>query len=257
MRWWTPARRKLSCSTISRAAAARISTSRCRAAVCGSSRATSATPARGPRHRGRRTSSFIRRPSASRSAPKSRGWPRKCWSTAPSTCSRPRSAPACGRSSPLRRPRSTGWPRAFPTTETHHPYENRTIYGAAKLFNEGVASQLQRDVRPRLRGVALFQRLWPAHGRLRRLHRSADPVDGRDRRRHAAAHLRRRQQTRWISSHVEDIARANMLAAVSAGHRRVFNIGTGVETSLTRPGPNAAVASCNRRCAAASPRRAR
>src|SRR3954452_13290407 len=26
----------------------------------------------------------------------------------------------------------------FPTTETHHPYANDTIYGAAKVFNEGM-----------------------------------------------------------------------------------------------------------------------
>lgn len=26
----------------------------------------------------------------------------------------------------------------FPTTEAHHPYNNRTIYGAAKTFNEGL-----------------------------------------------------------------------------------------------------------------------
>src|ERR1700730_3506904 len=26
----------------------------------------------------------------------------------------------------------------FPTTERHHPYNNRTIYGAAKCFNEGL-----------------------------------------------------------------------------------------------------------------------
>ncbi len=26
----------------------------------------------------------------------------------------------------------------FPTTEEHHPYNNRTIYGAAKAFNEGL-----------------------------------------------------------------------------------------------------------------------
>src|SRR5262249_45998338 len=28
----------------------------------------------------------------------------------------------------------------FPTTERHHPYNNRTLYGAANLMNEGIAS---------------------------------------------------------------------------------------------------------------------
>ena len=27
----------------------------------------------------------------------------------------------------------------FPTDEKHHPYNNRTLYGAAKLMNEGIA----------------------------------------------------------------------------------------------------------------------
>src|SRR6478609_9396305 len=27
----------------------------------------------------------------------------------------------------------------FPTTERHHPYNNRTLYGAAKVMNEGIA----------------------------------------------------------------------------------------------------------------------
>src|SRR4051794_10439448 len=31
-----------------------------------------------------------------------------------------------------------GLAESFPTTETHHPYNNRTIYGAAKVFNEGL-----------------------------------------------------------------------------------------------------------------------
>src|SRR5690606_32402876 len=31
-----------------------------------------------------------------------------------------------------------GLAESFPTTEDHHPYNNRTIYGAAKAFNEGL-----------------------------------------------------------------------------------------------------------------------
>ena len=37
------------------------------------------------------------------------------------------------------RPRSTGRPTTFPTDERHHPYNNRTLYGAAKLMDEGIA----------------------------------------------------------------------------------------------------------------------
>ena len=32
-----------------------------------------------------------------------------------------------------------GLAEAFPTTERHHPYNNRTLYGAAKVMNEGIA----------------------------------------------------------------------------------------------------------------------
>src|SRR5919198_604269 len=32
-----------------------------------------------------------------------------------------------------------GAAESFPTPETHHPYGNRTLYGAAKLLNEGTA----------------------------------------------------------------------------------------------------------------------
>ena len=55
-----------------------------------------------------------------------------------------------------------GLAEEFPTTESHHPYNNRTLYGAAKVFNEGHVAQLSRHVRPELRGVAVFQRLWAA-----------------------------------------------------------------------------------------------
>ena len=44
----------------------------------------------------------------------------------------------CARWSPPPRPRSTAWRSSFPTTEAHHPYDNRTLYGAAKLFSEGL-----------------------------------------------------------------------------------------------------------------------
>ena len=35
----------------------------------------------------------------------------------------------------------------FPTTEAQHPYNNRTLYGAAKAFNEGLLPLLQRHAR--------------------------------------------------------------------------------------------------------------
>ena len=85
--------------------------------------------------------------------------------------------------SPRRRPRSTGWPSEFPTGERHHPYANRHALRRGEGVQRGPAAQLPRDDRARLRRAALLQRLRPADGRLRRLHRGAGPLDGADRRR--------------------------------------------------------------------------
>ena len=71
-----------------------------------------------------------------------------------------------------------GLAESFPTREDHHPYDNRTFYGAAKLFNEGILRSVLRHVRTQLRRAALLQRLRTAHGRPRRLHRGAGPLDG-------------------------------------------------------------------------------
>ena len=78
----------------------------------------------------------------------------------------------------------------FPTAEDHHPYANDTLYGAAKVFNEGLLRSYHAMNGPRLRRAALLQRLRPAHGRARPLHRGAGALDGADRRRQAAADLR-------------------------------------------------------------------
>ena len=93
-----------------------------------------------------------------------------------------------------------GLAESFPTTEAHHPYNNRTIYGAAKAFNEGLLRSFAEMYGLQLRRAALLQRLRPAHGRPRRLHRGAHPLDGAHRRRPGADHLRRRQRRRWTSS---------------------------------------------------------
>jgi UDP-glucose 4-epimerase len=92
-----------------------------------------------------------------------------------------------------------GMAERFPTDESHPPYDNNTLYGAAKLFGEG----LLRSTRERsgLDYVALapVQRLRPADGHRRRLHRGAHPLDGAHRTRTRAGHLRRRRASRWTS----------------------------------------------------------
>ncbi|MBI1759638.1 MAG: SDR family NAD(P)-dependent oxidoreductase [Actinobacteria bacterium] len=120
---------------------------------------------------------------------------------------------------------------AFPTPETQHPYHNDTLYGAAKVFNEGMLRSFHA-----MRGldyVALryFNVYGPrmdAHGKytevlirwMERIAVGAAPLifgDGA-------------QTMDFV--HVVDIARANILAARSAATDATVNIAAGVETSL-------------------------
>ncbi len=93
-----------------------------------------------------------------------------------------------------------GLAEEFPTTESQHPYANDTLYGAAKVFNEGLLRSFHAMKRARLRRAALLQRLRPADGRARPLHRGARPLDGAHQRRPAAADPRRPASRRWTSS---------------------------------------------------------
>ncbi len=85
-----------------------------------------------------------------------------------------------------------GLAEEFPTDETHHPYANDTLYGAAKTFNEGLLRSFHAMAGARLRRAALLQRVRPADGHPRRLHRGARALDGADRGRRFAADPRRR-----------------------------------------------------------------
>ena len=119
----------------------------------------------------------------------------------------------------------------FPTTETHHPYANRTLYGAAKLFNEGLLRSFN-DMYG-LDYVAL--RYFNVYGPRMDVHGAYTEV-----------------LIRWMDAiaagrpplifgdgtdtadfvHVADVARANLLAASAPVTDSVFNIGTGIETTL-------------------------
>jgi len=121
----------------------------------------------------------------------------------------------------------------FPTDEQHDPYANRTIYGAAKLFNEGLLRSFNEMYG--LHYVAL--RYFNVYGPRMDLFGAYTEV-----------------LIRWVEAiaagrpprifgdgadtmdfiHVEDIARANLLAASSPATDAVFNVGTGVETSLNQ-----------------------
>ena len=124
-----------------------------------------------------------------------------------------------------------GLAEEFPTAETHHPYANRTLYGAAKLFNESLLRSFH-DMNG-LDYVTL--RYFNVYGPRMDMYGAYTEV-----------------MIRWIEAiaagrppvifgdgkttmdfvHVEDIARANILAASSPATDTVLNVGSGRETSL-------------------------
>lgn len=119
----------------------------------------------------------------------------------------------------------------FPTEETHHPYGNDTLYGAAKAFNEGlmrscVATQGLNYVA--LRYFNVYGPRMDTHGVytevlvrwMERLEAGQPPL----------IHGTGEHTMDFI--YIEDIARANILAATGDATDQVFNVATGVETSL-------------------------
>jgi UDP-glucose 4-epimerase len=119
----------------------------------------------------------------------------------------------------------------FPTTESHHPYNNRTIYGAAKAFNEGLLRSFAEMYG--LRYVAL--RYFNVYGPRMDVHGVYTEVLIRWMERIAAGQapiiLGDGTQTMDFV-HVHDIARANLAAAKSDVTDEVFNVASGIETSL-------------------------
>jgi len=119
----------------------------------------------------------------------------------------------------------------FPTTEIQHPYNNRTLYGAAKAFNEGLLRAFNDTHGLDYVALRYFNVYGPRmdiHGRytevlvrwMERLARGEPPIifgDG--------------QQTMDMI-HVRDVARANILAAVAPASDVALNVASGTETSL-------------------------
>lgn len=119
----------------------------------------------------------------------------------------------------------------FPTDERHHPYNNRTIYGVAKTFNEGLLRSFAEM--KGLRYVAL--RYFNVYGPRMDVHGLYTEVLIRWMERIAAGqppiiHGDGMQTLDFV--HVQDIARANILAAKSQVTDEVFNVASGMETSL-------------------------
>jgi UDP-glucose 4-epimerase len=120
---------------------------------------------------------------------------------------------------------------SFPTAEDQHPYNNRTLYGAAKVFNEGLLRSFSEMFGLPYVGLRYFNVYGPrmdifgAYTEvlirwMDRINSGKSPLilgDGR-------------QTMDFV--YVEDIARANILAAESDVSDLVLNVASGVETSL-------------------------
>lgn len=120
---------------------------------------------------------------------------------------------------------------AFPTEERHHPYNNRTLYGAAKAFNEGLLRSFHETYGLHYVALRYFNVYGPrmdVHGAytevlirwMERIAQGLPPVilgDGT-------------QTMDFV--YVEDVARANILAARADASDEVCNVATGRETSL-------------------------
>jgi UDP-glucose 4-epimerase len=124
-----------------------------------------------------------------------------------------------------------GLAESFPTTEHHHPYNNRTWYGASKVMLEGLLRSFN-DMHGlpyvALRYFNVYGPRMDIHGKytevlirwMERLEAGQPPLilgDGT-------------QTMDFV--YVDDVARANVLALGAEVSDQVFNVASGVETSL-------------------------
>lgn len=119
----------------------------------------------------------------------------------------------------------------MPTTEANNPYNNRTLYGAAKAFNEGLLrsfNDMYGLPYVAFRYFNVYGERMDVHGKytevlirwMERIEAGLPPVifgDGQ-------------QSMDFV--HVRDVARANILGAKSDVNDEVFNVGSGTETTL-------------------------
>jgi UDP-glucose 4-epimerase len=119
----------------------------------------------------------------------------------------------------------------FPTGESHHPYANDTLYGAAKTFNEGLLRSfhaMQDLDYVALRYFNVYGPRMDIHGVytevlvrwMERIEAGGSPLilgDG--------------SQTMDFV-YIDDVARSNLLAATIDSTDVVFNVASGTETSL-------------------------
>jgi UDP-glucose 4-epimerase len=124
-----------------------------------------------------------------------------------------------------------GMAENFPTTESHHPYNNRTLYGAAKTFNEGLFRSFYEMYGLNYLGLRYFN----VYGPRMDIYGVYTEILIRWMERIIAGQppliFGNGEQTMDFV-YIEDIARANILAAKADITDEVFNIASGVETSL-------------------------
>ncbi|SFK76914.1 UDP-glucose 4-epimerase [Methylocapsa palsarum] len=122
---------------------------------------------------------------------------------------------------------------SFPTREDHHPYNNRTWYGASKIMLEGLLRSFHDMYGLPYVALRYFNVYGPRmdiHGKytevlirwMERISQGQPPLilgDGK---------------TTMDFVYIEDVARANILALESDVDDEVFNVASGVETSLNQ-----------------------
>lgn len=120
---------------------------------------------------------------------------------------------------------------SFPTREDHHPYNNQTWYGAAKVMLEGLLRSYRAMYGLPYVALRYFNVYGPRmdlHGKytevlirwMQRIDAGLPPIilgDGK-------------QTMDFI--YIDDVARSNVLALASDVEDEVFNVASGVETSL-------------------------
>jgi UDP-glucose 4-epimerase len=119
----------------------------------------------------------------------------------------------------------------FPTTEDHHPYNNRTWYGASKIMLEGLLRSFNDMYGTSYVAFRYFNVYGPRmdiHGKytevlirwMERIEAGQPPLilgDGK---------------TSMDFIYIDDVARANVLGLKSDVSDEVFNVASGVETTL-------------------------
>jgi UDP-glucose 4-epimerase len=119
----------------------------------------------------------------------------------------------------------------FPTAESHHPYNNRTLYGAAKVMNEGIAHSFNEMYGLPSVGLRYFNVYGPrmdVTGAYTEVFiRWLDCVD-----RGTRPQIHGDGSATMDFVFIGDIARANLLAMQSDRADDVYNVASGTETSL-------------------------